>query len=480
MVGVANRPKGLDAAFYEYIDAIRARPFRLRVQYNSWFDFGQAVSYEKFSNSVEKIHHELVVKRGIDPLDAYVLDDGWQDSFSPDSDWSDQLWKVNPERFDPNFKKSLQLVGPKGSALGLWFSPGCFFGANSMVPKLEQQGFEGLGFSMSMTGPRYMDALEKRILELTGQGIGFFKFDGIFGHLYTRAFELQGRGTARMPQLGTDGMSSTSPLLNDSRFDELKTYYLVAGTERLMEIFTKMGQMDPDIFIALTNGAYLSPWWLQYVDVLWLINADDGSVGEGRTGELIYRDGIYHDIWVKENTKFPMNAIFNHEPKKTTSGESDVTFSQYLWMNLSRGTGFVELYIKTDILSQKEWDILAKALSWAKATYPAFETVRMYGGDPRKLEVYGYTGWKNGKGYLSCHNPSDKKKILTIRLDDLLGLRKGPGSYTITSPFGLDGELLGAKINYGDMLHLELDPGEVKILDFAKEGSIVNVPGTGQ
>lgn len=38
--------------------------------------------------------------------------------------------------------------------------------------------------------------------------------------------------------------------------------------------------------------------------------------GKDRTGELVYRDHVYHQIWEQENTKFPMNSIFNHETEK--------------------------------------------------------------------------------------------------------------------------------------------------------------------
>ncbi len=46
---------------------------------------------------------------------------------------------------------------------------------------------------MSMCGPKYVPVLENRILELIGQGVQYFKFDGWFGHLNIHDFELQGR-----------------------------------------------------------------------------------------------------------------------------------------------------------------------------------------------------------------------------------------------------------------------------------------------
>jgi len=77
---------------------------------------------------------------------------------------------------------------------------------------------------------------------------------------------------------------------------------------------------------------------------------------------LVYRDGVYYETWQKEHTQFPINSIFNHEPKKVDTGESAEAFEQYLWMNLSRGTGFIDLYIITEELSKSDWDVLAKGL----------------------------------------------------------------------------------------------------------------------
>ncbi len=191
-----------------------------------------------------------------------------------------------------------------------------------MVEKMGNQGLERLGMGMSMTGEKYMQMLEERILELTQQGVAYFKFDGLFGHLNTRDFELKGRGTAAMPQLKLEGLTENDEALNSSEYDELKTYYLVNGSARLIEIFDQMNAINPDVFVAITNGAYLSPWWLQHIDVVWMINAGDAARGSSRTEELVYRDGVYYDIWEKENTKFPISAIYNHEPKKVKTGES--------------------------------------------------------------------------------------------------------------------------------------------------------------
>jgi hypothetical protein len=465
VMGVADDPAFLQDAFFAYIDRIRVRPLRLQVQYNSWFDYGGGVRQESFSNSVARIHRELAVERGNRPLSMYVIDDGWQDT---GASWSDKVWKVNG-KFDPDFASSLQAVADAKSRLGLWLSPGCLFGASSQVGKLRAQGFEALDNWMSMAGPRYMQALEDRMLELTRQGVGFYKLDGVFGHLNLRNFELHGAkyGLPEMPQLGLEGFSSGDKRLNDAKYDELKIYYLTAGTERLMQLFAKLAEVNPDVYIIISNGAYLSPWWLMSVDTIWMINAGDAAGGSSRTAELTYRDGVYDEIWRRQNCQFPMCSIFNHEPKKTSTGESKDEFRRYLYMNLSRGTGFIELYIKPFALQPGDWDVISEGMYWAEDVFPTFKRARLHGGSPGAGDVYGYTAWDATQGYLSLHNPSAAARTYTVTLDRAFGLLPGSGPFHTSSPIADSTRGLPAACKLGDTLTFDLAPREVRIINFS-------------
>jgi hypothetical protein len=464
VLGVADDPKFIQEAFFEYIDRIRIRPLRMEVQYNTWFDTGHGVNKENFRESVQTIHHELVEKRGNHPLSAYVIDDGWQDT---GADWSDKMWKVN-KKFDPDFASSLAAVKAAQSHLGLWLSPGCLFGAGSEVPKLRKGGYEALDTWMSIAGPKYMQKLEDRMTELTRLGVSFFKLDGIFGHLNERNFELHGEryGLPDMSQLGLEKLHSGDAELNDPKYDELKIYYLTAGTERLMQLFDNLAKVNPDIYLVISNGAYLSPWWLMHVDTVWMINAGDAASGSTRTKELVYRDGVYYEIWRTENTQFPMCSIFNHEPKKTSTGESKDAFRKYLFMHLSRGTGFLELYIRPKVLSQDDWDVLSEGVSWARKVFPAFKRVHMHGGNPRNGEVYGYSAWTKTFGYISIHNPGTEPRSYSVKLDREAGLVPGSGPFVVSSP--IEGSTTGLAASYqlGDALQVNLQPGEIRILNF--------------
>ena len=467
VMGVADDAAFVKDAFFEYIERVRARPLRLQVQFNSWFDTGGGVTRESFRASVEKIHQELVSARGCRPLSAYVIDDGWQDVRA---DWSDQVWKVNG-KFDADFASTRAAVKAADSRLGLWLSPGCLFGASRQVPKLREKGFEALDDWMSMAGPKYMQALEDRMVGLTRQGVGFFKLDGVFGHLNVRNFELHGEryGLPSMPQLGLDGFKSGDARLNDPKYDELKIYYLSAGAERLIQIFKKQAEVDPSVFLLISNGAWLSPWWLMHVDAVWMINAGDAAGGSSRTDELVYRDERYHEFAVRQNAQFPLCAVFNHEPKKLNSRETKDAFRKYLYMHLSRGSGFVELYIKPGQLAAYDWDVLAEGLQWAYEVFPIFGRVRMHGGNPGQGEAYGYTAWRGGQGYVSVHNPSDKAVNYSLTLDRAFGVPPGGGLYHLSSPLAGSARDLPEVVYGGNTLTLTLEPREVRVINFSEQ-----------
>lgn len=467
VMGVADDADYIDDAFFDYIDDIRIRPLRFQLQYNCWFDVGPNVEEKSFLKTARLINNELTVRRGTKPLDAYVIDDGWEDVNLPNFDQDGKVWATN-KKFSKDFEQSIKELEGLHSHLGLWLSPGSFFGSSRQVQTLRKKGLEALSLSMSMAGPEYMSKLEDRILELTRKGVAYFKFDGLFGHLNIRDFELNGRGVPTMPQLNTQGFRANDARLNNPKYDELKTYYLVAGTERLIEIFDKQHQVNPNVYNAVTNGAYLSPWWLQHVDGVWLINCRDAAVGIGRTDELIYRDGTYYNALCEDNLKFPINAIWNHEPKKISTGESKQAFRNYLFMHMSRGAGFVELYLRPHVLSSDDWDVLAEGIRWVEEMFPAFKKVRMYGGNPQLREVYGYSGWNQDMGYVSMHNPSNQVRRLTLKLDRKLAVDKKMRNFTLSSP--LEGNCDGLKKtwSYGDVLTVELKPQEIRVLTFKK------------
>jgi hypothetical protein len=506
--GVGDDPEFVQEAFLEYIDEIRASPAKLSVQYNSWFDFGGGITQKKLQQSLDTLHQELVDKRGCRPLDAYVIDDGWQNSRPPRSplaDWSKGLYPVNQANFDADLQSARAAIEAKGSHMGLWASPACLFGATANLEVLEQNGFEVLvgenhpksGLAkkaMSMAGPKYLALLEKRLLEMVDMGSVYFKLDGIFGDMQSRLFEtVPHRGTPVMTSLlPPDGMLANDPRIDDPKFDEMKRYYITVATQRLAAIFDKMHSKNPRVRIMCHNGATISPWWLMHLDVLSLVNCNDGAPGD-RTLQMCYRDGLYYQLTRRDGNQVPLNSFFNHEPAKDGNRFDDASpeaFKNYLFLALSRGTLTVELYFVVNSLDAKDFDVVADGLKWLDLAAPAFQRARMHGGSPIGAtsvdegqlslkrfqpavdgEVYGYTGWTQTQGYVSIHNPSQTAKPYSFTLDRRFGLLPNSGPFQLRVTHGESAKELKKDWKFGEIVTLNVQPQQVIVLDFQRSKS---------
>ena len=130
--GAGESPEAVRDSFLKYIGATRVHPPRFRVQYNTWYDSGWQVNSEKFTSSV-KIMGENLARRGVKPLDAYMIDHGW---------WYHKggLWQVNPSRFPDGLGEAQRVVEANGSRLGLWLSPGGYY--DNGAASLANRGYE--------------------------------------------------------------------------------------------------------------------------------------------------------------------------------------------------------------------------------------------------------------------------------------------------------------------------------------------------
>lgn len=501
--GVGDNGQYIKDAFLSYIDEIRANPFTLKIQYNSWFDFGARITQENFLQSLDKIHSELVDKRACKPLDVYVLDDGWQNSRVPQSileDWSTGMYKVNETNFDPGLVTVRTEIEKRGSKMGLWASPACIFGATDNINVLETKGFEVLSGtinksglvnkSMSMVGSKYNALLEEAFLRMANMGSEFFKFDGIFGNMLFRMFEITpGRGTPVMTQLLPNGIVSNDSRLDDPVFDEMKRYYITRSTEKLIAIYSKMLAINPKIRILNHNGATISPWWLMYTDVISLVNQQDRAQGDtDRHAQMCYRDGIYYQTVVLDNNQIPLNTIFNHEPGKDADrlvDSSSVAFKNYFFGAISRGSAMVELYLQVSALKDSDYDVIADGLKWLYDIYPAFKRSRMHGNNPlgtfrfdeknvslktinmdTDTQVYGFTGWTEDMGYVSIHNPRSTVETYQFTLNRDFGLFPNNVSFKLTSPMPEKITNIKKDWQYGEKFSIVLNPKDVVVLTF--------------
>lgn len=240
----------------------------------------------------------------------------------------------------------------------------------------------------------------------------------------------------------------------------------------------KAGQ---NLWINFTCYVTPSPWWLQYVNSIWLQNSSDigfaQNYPEGEQAqvdsEITYRDGIYYDFAVKRGLQFPFSNIYNHEPiygREAHLDYTDAEFEKAFFWNACRGAALNELYISSSMMNEEKWQILTRVINWQKTNYHILRNAMFIGGNPVENNVYCYASWtEDGEGVIALRNPTHETAPLTLTLNKLMGCPESLNEvhrYNVLNKSGADTD---ETYNYNDKINLTLAPFEIKIFQFGKQ-----------
>jgi len=395
--------------FLAYLEHERAHPYRPFLHYNSWYDIGFTNKFGE-AESLDVIEHygrELVRKRRVQ-MNSFLFDDGWDDNAT--------LWRFH-SGFPQGFSPLRQAAAKYGAAPGVWMSPwGGYDAAKEARLKYGRaQGFEivdggppfGPGFALS--GPRYYERFREACLEmLRTYGVNQFKIDGF------------GNANRAIP---------------GSRFD--------SDFDAAINLVREMRQERPDLFVNLTVGTYPSPFWLRYGDSIWRGGEDHSFAGVGadRQQWITYRDAETYKMTVQRGPLFPLNSLMLHGliyAKRTKRLKTDPRgdFDDEIKSYFGTGTQLQEMYVTPALLTDQNWDMLAEAALWSRRNADVLVDTHWVGGDPAKLEVYGWASWSPRLGILVLRNPSDKEREITLDVGQVFELPRGAArSYSARSPW---------------------------------------------
>jgi hypothetical protein len=405
VVGVTHAGQ-LRRDFLHYVELERAHPYRTFLHYNSWYDLGYFDRYTEPQavDVVQSFGEELTTKRGV-KLDSFLFDDGWDDPTT--------LWKFNPG-FPDGLTKVAQTAARYNAAPGIWLSPwgGYDKPKEQRLASAHARGFETNDGGLALSGPNYYRYFRDTCLDMiTKYGVNQFKFDGT--------------GNANEVIKGSDF---------DSDFD--------AAIHLIGDLRAK----KPDLYVNLTTGTYPSPFWLLYADSIWR-GGDDHSfagVGTNRQRWITFRDSQTYRWVVEEGPLFPLNSLMLHgmifaryaERLGTDPGHD---FPDEVHSYFGTGTQLQEMYITPALLSSADWDVLAEAAKWSRANAQTLKDSHWIGGDPARLEVYGWASWSDQKAIVTFRNPSDRPQDFSASLSELLELPAGSASsFTARSPWKSD------------------------------------------
>lgn len=433
--------------FMEYVSRLRVAPVRPYTLYNSWYDLRSpeyttdprtVMNEQNVMRTVTRLRQAMVDQHGI-TLDAFVLDDGW-DVYKSD-------WVLRTTEFPLGLRPISYPLQSMGTSLGLWLGPGGGYSHRDLrVGWMKEQGFEVVGDQLCLGGEKYRALLKSRVVDFVkNEGVGYFKWDGI-------QFSCSEPGHGHPV-----GVYSRRAILNT-----------------LIDISRSVRAENPDIYLNTTSGTWLSPWWVQYSNQIWMDGQDYGFAQvpsiSMRDAAMTYRDIVLYEDFRIKDLWFPMANMMTHGIIKGSlerlGGEDDPLdkFTDDVVLYLARGVSMWELYVTPDLLTEGEWNALAQSIKWAKDRFPILAQTEMVGGNPRRREPYAFVHFKGNRGIVAARNPSIAPSGLTVSFDPALGL--DPNSAGLVLERVYPTRWISPKLYFAeDSVAIELDGYETAIFE---------------
>jgi hypothetical protein len=392
--------------FFKYLDKVRVAPLRPYSLYNTWYDL-RSPEYPHWSpdnvmseatamKMVDLLRRNMIEKNNI-KLDAFVLDDGW-DVYQSD-------WVLRREQWPHGLKPLADELKRTHTNLGMWFGPtGGYSFHNLRIGWMKEHGYEVVDNMMCVAGKNYSVLLKKRVTDFVeNDGVGYYKWDGI-------------QFSCSEPDHG----------------HPIGVYSRRAVLQSVAAMCTAVREKNPDIFLNITSGTWMSPWWVKYANTIWMQGADYGFADvpsiSSRDASITYRDFVLYEDWKLKGLWFPIANLMTHGIIKGKNESVGTTvepldkFTDDVLLYVARGVSMYELYISPDILSDGEWTSISRSLAWARDRFPILMNTELVGGNPMKGEAYGYTHFKGNRGIIAARNPVMEASRLKVDLTPSQGL----------------------------------------------------------
>ncbi len=377
VIGCGEKKVAVRKTMDSYVKSIR-RPARSLSLYNTWSDLRDDNFTEE---NMAKSAAEL--KKGFAPyefsLDVFAVDDGWFNLRS--------IWEYDKKKLPGGFASLNKRIENEDMKLGLWnpisgHSLDTSWGKENGINPAHSKYY-------CVSDPKYNKLLRNHLKKTIVNGkICYFKHD----------FNYFGCGQNNHGHFPSTEQSTE------------------VNVDAEISILKMEAELNPEIFLAITTGIWPSPWWLPYVDTIWMGGGDHAYNKKlpatfGSAFEMNYRDGALYKIVVEDGKIFPLSALMTHgivDGRHTAypvKYETDEGWANYVMNYFGRGTLMRELYITPSNLTEKRWEIMARALRWAKSLDQCMIDSEFFLGNPKKGELFGYTGENDGLRFVSMRNP---------------------------------------------------------------------------
>lgn len=482
--------------FYDYIDSI-ATPSEFRIQYNSWFDNMMYIDDESILTSFSAIDKNLTAT-GVRPIDSYVVDDGWNNyNSSVPAAGSDKarrsgttlnttgFWEFN-DKFPNKLTPSSELVQSFGSNFGVWIGPrGGYNFPGELAGILSRSGKgSSLGGSIDVADRNYLKNFEDMAIEFQEDyGVNYWKWDGFAENSQYNSGSSADVGDGKPGRRNNHMVGGYHQM-----------YHVTDLWEAWIDLFENVRsaaerQNIKNLWISITCYVNPSPWYLQWVNSIWMQcaadRAENGPINNKMDRMLTYRDAAYYCFVVEHEFQLPLKAIYNHDPiyGKTDTGinkdsMTDEQFKNNLYAMAGRGTSFWELYYSDSIMTPGKYEANAQFLKWAEDNFHILQNAKMIGGDPCEpvtldgntgssdCDAYGFSAWDGEEGIITMRNPGNAVQTLEFTVDRNTGAAESLQGKTIyrttVHSYNVGSEEDYQTLSYGDTVTVSLKPGEVR------------------
>jgi len=439
-----NDPSEDSGHIYQELGSKPAELKEFQLRQNQWW---QGV--------IEAYGQELVIRRNV-VIDCFAHDYLW--------DKVESIWLFDGEIYPRGFADARAVAEKYGASLGVWYSPDAVTGSRGRVIAGIEQKFEGYlvgttydvyTLGLSLSGPRYFARFRSSVINmLQNEGVGYFKFDGIAdGYKY----EARPFGPGPFP----------------------------SDVEALLEIYTEMRALNPNVFINSSTGAWPSPFFLRWADSIWHQGADVGdhgpefegwSKGPPRQRWITCRDSATYHNGLERGPLYPLNSYMVHGIEYNTCskgvgrqrvrGLEPKDLVDEIRSYFASGTNLQELMLTPELMTPETWDVLAEAARWSRANANVLVDVHWIGGDPARQEVYGWAAWSPQKGILSLRNPEDVPRSISMDIAEAFELPEGAVQrYRLKSPWKDHAGQAEIELTAGTRHEFLLQPFEVLVFD---------------
>ncbi len=387
---------------------------------------------------IDQFRRELFTATGA-RLDSFALDDGW--------DRKPSLWEIEKGAFPRGFEPLQAALRPMKTGLGLWISPCSGYDHAGWLAANKGYLKNAWDWLLCMSDPNYRRDMTEAVTSLIKKhNVNYVKFDAFCAPC--------------------DSPGHAHHLLDN--------FAKEANTDAYLELQAALRRAQPGIFINITTGTWLSPWWLQHADAVWDEVYDGWSPAIAPTPERTYsqitdRDAVFRKR-CRENPWFPIEAVEN----LGIWTQNYEYIDEQIMTILARGCRLISFYvpIPQGAHAQRDWQFYGSAINWARHHAETLVHTRLILGDPLRLEPYGYAHFLDGRGILVLRNPFVQPRKVRVKLEAATGWeRSGPGQdgrqplvAQIVYPYH---QTLPFLLHYGDELPVELSAYEMLVLELA-------------